>query len=84
MPRFQHLVLGLVLVCAAALPATAAVRILALGDSLIYGSGLPEADGFVPQLEAWLHAHGAADAVVLNAGVPGETTAEGLARVGGG
>lgn len=87
MPHFQHLILGVVLACLsclsclAALPAAAAVRILAFGDSLTFGSGLSEPDGFVPQLEAWLHAHGAPDAVVLNAGVPGETTAEGLARI---
>ena len=81
MRSFQRLVICLSLALFAALPATAAVRILAFGDSLTYGSGLPEPDGFVPQLEAWLHAHGAPDAVVLNAGVPGEVTAEGLARV---
>jgi acyl-CoA thioesterase-1 len=81
MRSFQHVAICLALALFAALPATAAVRILAFGDSLTYGSGLPEPDGFVPQLEAWLHAHGASDAVVLNAGVPGETTAEGLARV---
>lgn len=81
MRYFQHLILALLLACLAALPAAATVRILAFGDSLTFGSGLPERDGFVPQLEAWLHANGAPDAVVLNAGVPGETTAEGLARV---
>lgn len=81
MRYFQHLILGLVLTFFVALPATATVRILAFGDSLTFGSGLAEPDGFVPQLEAWLHAHGARDAIVLNAGVPGETTAEGLARV---
>jgi len=81
MRYFQHLILGLVLAFLAALPAAATVRILAFGDSLTFGSGLPEPDGFVPQLEAWLHAHGARDVVVLNAGVPGETTAQGLARI---
>lgn len=63
-------------------PAEAEVRILAFGDSLIYGSGLPKADGFVPQLQAWLRTNGAPDAVVLNAGVPGETSGQGLARIG--
>ncbi|MBB5221961.1 acyl-CoA thioesterase-1 [Amaricoccus macauensis] len=62
-------------------PAIAEVRILAFGDSLTYGSGVAREDGFVPQLEAWLHAHGATDVVVLNAGVPGETTAEGRERI---
>jgi acyl-CoA thioesterase-1 len=62
--------------------AAAEVRILAFGDSLTAGSGLPPAQGFAPQLEAWLRAHGAPDATVINAGVPGETSAGGLARIG--
>lgn len=53
----------------------------ALGDSLTHGYGLPQEEGFVPQLEAWLKAQGA-DAVVLNAGVSGDTTAGGLSRIG--
>lgn len=56
------------------------VTIAALGDSLIAGYGLPEEQGFVPQLQAWLDAHGA-EAKVINAGVSGDTTAGGLARL---
>ncbi|WP_198144914.1 arylesterase [Pseudorhodobacter aquimaris] len=55
-------------------------RILALGDSLTAGYGLPQADGFVPQLQAWLDENGA-KAQVLNAGVSGDTTAGGAARL---
>jgi acyl-CoA thioesterase I len=57
------------------------VTILALGDSLTAGYGLekPE-DGLVPQLQAWLVANGA-DVVVQNAGVSGDTSAGGLARL---
>ena len=62
-------------------PALAEVRILAFGDSLTAGFGLPEAEGFVPQLEAWLHAHGAPDVTVVNGGVSGDTSAGGLARI---
>lgn len=67
----------------AALPAAAqeSVRIVALGDSLTHGYGLPEAEGFVPQLERWLHDNGAPWADVVNAGVSGDTTAGGLARL---
>lgn len=54
--------------------------IAALGDSLTQGFGLPQEDGFVPQLQAWLQDAGA-DAVVINAGVSGDTTAGGLSRV---
>ena len=57
------------------------VTIAALGDSLTHGYGLPMDDGFVPQLEAWLRAHGV-EVVVINAGVSGDTTAGGLSRVG--
>ncbi|MCU0802123.1 MAG: GDSL-type esterase/lipase family protein [Rhodobacteraceae bacterium] len=56
------------------------VTIVALGDSLTAGYGLPEGDGFVPQMQAWLAATGA-DAVVLNAGVSGDTTAGGASRL---
>jgi acyl-CoA thioesterase I len=56
------------------------VTIAALGDSLTQGYGLPDGDGLVPQLQAWLDAQGA-DAVVLNAGVSGDTTAGGRARI---
>ncbi|UOA25755.1 arylesterase [Pseudosulfitobacter sp. DSM 107133] len=55
------------------------VVIAALGDSLTQGYGLPQEDGFVPQLESWLREHGA-DVQVLNAGVSGDTTAGGLSR----
>lgn len=56
------------------------LTLVALGDSLTQGYGLPQADGFVPQLEAWLRAKGA-DVTVVNAGVSGDTTAGGRARV---
>lgn len=62
-------------------PAAAEVRILAFGNSLTAGYGLPEGEGFVPRLDAWLAAHGATDVVVLNAGVSGDTSAGGLARI---
>jgi acyl-CoA thioesterase-1 len=64
-----------------ALPATAGVRILAFGDSLTQGYGLPEAEGFVPRLDAWLAANGADDVTVVNGGVSGDTSAGGLARI---
>lgn len=57
------------------------VTVAALGDSLTQGYGLPPEQGFVPQLEAWLVGQGA-DVVLINAGVSGDTTAGGAARVG--
>ena len=56
------------------------VVIAAFGDSLTQGFGLPEAQGFVPQLQGWLQAQGA-EVRLINAGVSGDTTAGGLARV---
>ncbi len=63
------------------LPAVAEpLTIAALGDSLTQGYGLPQEQGFVPRLEAWLTARGH-EVVLVNAGVSGDTTAGGLARV---
>ncbi|GGA19036.1 arylesterase [Neptunicoccus cionae] len=55
--------------------------ILALGDSLTAGYGLPREQGFVPQLANWLGQQGV-DVKLINAGVSGSTTAGGLSRVG--
>ncbi len=73
-------VMGLVLLTSTALQAEE-ITIAALGDSLTAGYGLPQSDGFVPQLQAWLDTQGV-DATVINAGVSGDTTAGGLSRVG--
>ncbi|PTQ73367.1 arylesterase [Celeribacter persicus] len=56
------------------------LRIAALGDSLTQGYGLIAQDGFTGQLQSWLDAHDV-DAVIVNAGVSGDTTAGGLSRV---
>lgn len=53
---------------------------MALGDSLTQGYGLPADDGFVPQLQSWLQENGQ-EVEVINAGVSGDTTAGGLARM---
>jgi acyl-CoA thioesterase I len=56
------------------------VKIVALGDSLTAGYGLSDKDGFVPRLQAALSAKGIA-AEVVNAGVSGDTSSDGLARL---
>lgn len=56
------------------------VRILALGDSLTAGFGLARPEGFVAQLQAALRAKGV-PATVIDAGVSGDTTAGGRARL---
>ncbi|SPH16775.1 Esterase TesA [Defluviimonas aquaemixtae] len=55
-------------------------EIIALGDSLTAGYGLPAEAGFVPQMQAWLVAEGV-EAHIVNAGVSGDTTAGALARL---
>lgn len=70
---------ALLLLCATTAQADR-VHLLALGDSLTQGYGLLEQDGFVPQLRSWLAERGH-DVRIVNAGVSGDTTAGGLARV---
>ena len=55
--------------------------ILAFGDSLTAGYGLGRGLGFAPQLQAALRRHGVA-ATVHDAGVSGDTTSGGRARLG--
>src|SRR5919107_3390920 len=56
------------------------VHVLAFGDSLTAGYGLPPGQGFAPQLEATLRRNGVR-AFVTNAGVSGNTAAQGRARL---
>jgi acyl-CoA thioesterase-1 len=56
------------------------VRILAFGDSLTQGYGVPPGTEFPVRLEKALNARGL-DVTVINAGVSGETSAGGLARI---
>ena len=66
----------------AAAPAMAEpLRILAFGDSLTEGYGLPPGDGLVPQLQKWLTARGH-DVQILNGGLSGDTAAGGRVRIG--
>jgi acyl-CoA thioesterase I len=66
----------------AVLPALAQspVRLLMLGDSITAGYGLPPGQGLVPRLQAALIAAGRS-VRVIDAGVSGDTTAGGLARI---
>jgi acyl-CoA thioesterase I len=65
---------------ASAAAANDACRIAVLGDSLATAYGLAIEEGFPAQLERRLRAEGF-DCVVLDAGVGGDTTAGGLARL---
>ncbi len=82
MRRLRKLAAGIILILALGHPALAdRVTVAALGDSLTQGYGLPQEQGFVPQLQNWLTDQGA-DVQMINAGVSGDTSAGGLARVG--
>ena len=76
---FRKTILAISLVFSGAV-AQAETVIIALGDSLTHGFGLPIEQGFVPQLKGWLDAVGH-DARLINAGVSGDTTTGGLSRV---
>ena len=73
---------GLALAATGLAPETRAeeLRVLMLGDSLTAGYGLAARDGLPARLEAALRARGL-DARVIDAGVSGDTTAGGLARL---
>ncbi len=85
-PRYRPLLsivnVGLValsIMCTAAM-AQSGGKILVLGDSLTAGYGLPPANAFPVRLEAALRAEGL-PIQVINAGVSGDTSAGGLARL---
>jgi acyl-CoA thioesterase-1 len=78
---FAALVAALAPLTAAGSGASAGpVTIVALGDSLTAGYQLAPGKGFPAQLEAALRAEGL-DVTVVDAGVSGDTTAGGLARL---
>ena len=81
LPNSYKIAIGLLLallLCNASYGST--VRLVAIGDSLIAGYGLPVEDGFVTQLENALKAR-SFDVQIFNAGVSGDTTSGALARI---
>ncbi len=81
----RHAALSAVLALAlaadcATVAAAKPIRLLAFGDSLTAGYGLPPGQGFAPRLEAALRKQGH-DVTVVDGGVSGDTTTGGLARL---
>lgn len=71
----------LISLCAIPVAAKDTITIVMFGDSLTHGYGLPESDGLVPQLQAWINDRSNLDVTLINASVSGDTTAGGLARI---
>ena len=73
-----------ILLCAAAQPKSEAKEqemvVVALGDSLTAGLGLPQSESFPAKLEATLKAHGR-NVTIVNAGVSGDTVSAALDRL---
>lgn len=57
------------------------IKILCLGDSLTAGYGIDKANAFPALLQKELRKTGYKDAVVINAGISGSTTASGVGRL---
>ena len=74
------LAVGFLAVCGVGPAAARPIRLVAFGDSLMAGYSLPDADAFPTRLQAALKAQGR-DVEVVNAGVSGDTSGDGLARL---
>jgi acyl-CoA thioesterase-1 len=82
---FKHIVALIVTLLAFTIAPAASVRaeplpVVGFGDSLMAGFGLGPGEGFTDRLQAALRAKGH-DVAVANAGVSGDTTSGGLARL---
>ena len=76
----RHFLTGLMLFFLPFAPAAATPIIMVLGDSLVAGHGLPQGQAFPDILSNKLAADGI-EVIMINAGVSGDTTAGGLARL---
>ena len=80
LPAFALMAVLMALVSPSAGAKAESLRLMAFGDSLTHGYGLPGGETFPEQLEAALRDEGL-DVTVINAGNSGDTTAGGLARL---
>jgi acyl-CoA thioesterase-1 len=82
--RFKVAALQFTVIAVSLILATGAnartINLVGFGDSLMAGYQLPPGDGFPEKLQAALKAKGL-DVTIANAGVSGDTTTAGLARV---
>lgn len=80
MKNILFLLLFLIFTNSTPVKAEAPLRIVALGDSLTAGYGLPQGEDFVSKLEMTLQQRGL-NVKIENAGITGDTTAGGLRRL---
>ncbi|TAU85701.1 arylesterase [Rhizobium leguminosarum] len=82
--RFKVAALQFTVIAVSLILATAAnartINLVGFGDSLMAGYQLPPGDGYPEKLQAALKAKGL-DVTIANAGVSGDTTTGGLARI---
>ncbi|MGO6906667.1 GDSL-type esterase/lipase family protein, partial [Rhizobium ruizarguesonis] len=82
--RFKVAALQFTVIAVSLILATGAnartINLVGFGDSLMAGYQLPPGDGFPEKLQAALKAKGL-DVTIANAGVSGDTTTGGLARI---
>ncbi|MCB2402957.1 arylesterase [Rhizobium ruizarguesonis] len=82
--RFKVAALQFTVIAVSLILATGAnartINLVGFGDSLMVGYQLPPGDGFPEKLQAALKAKGL-DVTIANAGVSGDTTTGGLARI---
>ncbi len=82
--RFKVAALHIAVITASLIFGTSAnaatINLVGFGDSLMAGYQLPPGDGFPEKLQATLKAKGV-DVSIANAGVSGDTTTGGLARI---
>jgi acyl-CoA thioesterase-1 len=78
--QFVVIACGLFFCATAGTASARTIQLVGLGDSLMAGYQLPPGDGFPAKLEAALKAKGL-DVSIADAGVSGDTSSGGLARV---
>ncbi len=80
-PQFlSHIFIALTLILIGGIAQAKEINIIAFGDSLIAGYGLPKEDGFTQQLQRDINQRHE-NITIINAGISGETMAGGAARI---
>ncbi len=76
----SHIFIALTLILMGGIAQAEEINIIAFGDSLIAGYGLPKEDGFTQQLQRDINQRHE-NITIINAGISGETMAGGAARI---